>query len=133
MDMIAEGCMNLSESKMIGFIPSTNLGNAKIFYSDQLGLQLLDQNEYALEYKVGDTILRINKVSESISSDYTIFGWQVDDIGVSVKTLTDSGIDFIRFDGMQQDGLGICMFPGGSKVAWFKDPDGSTLSLTQFN
>jgi len=122
----------LSDSKMIGFIPSTNLDSAKIFYSDKLGLQLLVQNEYALEYKINDTILRVNKVSESISTDYTILGWQVDNISGSVKTLTDNGVDFLQFDGMDQDPLGVCEFLGGSKVAWFKDPDGSTLSLTQF-
>ena len=124
--------LKLSDSKMIGFIPSSNLDKAKIFYSDKLGLQLLVHNEFALEYRISDSILRITKVTEAISADYTIFGWQVDDISGSVKAFTNSGIDFLHFDGMDQDSLGICVFPGGSKVAWFKDPDGSTLSLTQF-
>jgi hypothetical protein len=41
-------------------------------------------------------------------------------------------VRFERFEGFPQDDLGVCTFPDGARVAWFKDPDGNTLSLTQF-
>jgi catechol 2,3-dioxygenase-like lactoylglutathione lyase family enzyme len=63
---------------------------------------------------------------------FTIAGWRVGDIAATVRALEAKGVRFTRYDGMDQDELGIWTAPGGDKVAWFTDPDGNTLSLTEF-
>ena len=49
----------------------------------------------------------------------------------SVTELATTGVEFTRYGFMKQDKQGIWDAPGGTRVAWFKDPDGNTLSLSQ--
>ena len=77
-------------------------------------------------------MLRIQKVERVAAPPYTALGWQVDDIRDVCNWLVKAGVVFERFDGLEQDEDGIMEFPGGTKVAWFHDPDGNLLSLTQF-
>lgn len=122
----------LTKSNIVGFIPSTNLDESKSFFEDKLGLDLITIDEFALEFNVGQIKLRITKVAEITPANYTLLGWEVDDIEATVKELDSKGIHFERYENMPQNDLSICTFPGGSKVAWFKDPEGNTLSITQF-
>jgi hypothetical protein len=78
------------------------------------------------------TMLRITAVSEVCRAGYTILGWKVINIVATVRELTARGTVFLRYNGMEQDENGIWTTPGGDKVAWFADPDGNVLSLTQF-
>jgi len=64
--------------------------------------------------------------------NYTVLGWDVADIGAEMKELTERGVKFERYEGLEQDGSGVWTSPSGAKIAWFKDPDGNVLSLTQF-
>ncbi len=123
--------MSLAKSKIISFIPSTNLEVSETFYSEKLSLVLVKSDEYALEYKVNETILRIAKTSEIVKASYTVLGWEVSDILSTVKKLNTKGVKFLYYDGMSQDINGICSFPNGGKVAWFNDPDENILSITQ--
>jgi predicted enzyme related to lactoylglutathione lyase len=123
--------MRLSDSRVICFIPSTNLEIAAIFYTEKLNLELTKTDAYALEYDLNQATLRITRVSEKSKASYTVLGWQVEDINFTVDALKKNGIEFIFYDGMPQDDNGICTFPGGGKVAWFKDPDDNILSITQ--
>ena len=77
------------------------------------------------------TMLRVTAVPELKPAGYTVAGWRVDDIADAIKGLAEGGVDFQRFDGMDQDELGVWTTPGGDKVAWFRDPDGNVLSLTE--
>jgi len=122
---------SLAESKIIAFIPSTNLGNAKIFFEAKLGLTLSNSDEIALEFSINEAKLRVILVTELTPASYTIFGWEVIDIEVTVKELMSHKIEFEKYYGFSQSDLGVCTFPGGSKVAWFKDLDGNILSITQ--
>lgn len=122
----------LSQWKLIGFLPSKDLGVSRAFYQDKLGLRLNKADDFALEFEISGTRLRISKVAEFDPADYTVLGWEVDNIESTVNSLMSKGIQFERYDGMPQNELAICVFPGGSKVAWFKDPDRNTLSITQF-
>ena len=63
---------------------------------------------------------------------FTVLGWAVRDIAQTVRELAARGVAFHRYGFMQQDDLGIWSAPSGARVAWFPDPDGNTLSLTQF-
>jgi len=121
----------LSTSNVIAFVPSTNLHKSKLFYVDKLGLTLKSLDDIALEFTIDKVVLRVTKVSEFKPADYTIFGWEVDDIDTTIKELLLREIVFERFDNFTQTDLGVCIFHDGGKVAWFKDPDGNTLSITQ--
>jgi len=121
----------LAEKKLKAFVPITKPGEAKSFYKDVLGLKLLSQDDYALEFEANGTLLRITIVREFKPQAFTILGWNVDDIASTIKSLNDKNIFCQKFGFLQQDGLGIWTSPNGSKVAWFKDPDGNILSLTE--
>ena len=77
-------------------------------------------------------MLRVTLVGTAPAAGYTILGWNVPDIVATVRDLVSRGVTFERFDGMVQDDLGIWTTPDNSRVAWFEDPDGNTLSVTQF-
>jgi len=113
------------------FAPTTKPTAAKQFYRDILGLKLLSEDNYALEFDAGGTLLRIATVQELAPHPFTILGWNVPDIASTIRSLNDKGVVFMQYDFMKQDSLGIWVAPGGPKVAWFKDPDENVLSLTE--
>jgi predicted enzyme related to lactoylglutathione lyase len=122
----------LRSAPPIVFIPTTDLNRAEEFYSQVLGLTIEDVDPYACVFRVGGTMVRLAKVPELRPQPFTIAGWGVDDIALTIDDLVSHGVRFERHEGMGQDGRGIWTAPGGAKVAWFKDPDGNVLSLTQF-
>lgn len=121
----------LGAADVIAFAPSSDLDRARRFYEGALGLRFVEQNDFACVFDANGTMLRITAVQSHFPADHTILGWRVADITHSVKTLTGHGISFERFDGLGQDEDAVWSTPGGDRVAWFKDPDGNTLSLTQ--
>jgi catechol 2,3-dioxygenase-like lactoylglutathione lyase family enzyme len=123
----------LGDAPYMGFIPVRDMAAARIFYGDTLGLTVTDENPYALVLEAGGTMLRLTLVEALSPQPFTIAGWQVLDIASAVDTLAGRGVSFTRYEGMDQDARGIWTTPGGDFVAWFKDPDGNTLSLTTFS
>ena len=122
---------HLNQARLIGFVPSTDLQASALFYCDKLGLALLHSDDYALELQTGNSKIRVAKVNEALKAAHTIVGWEVDDIDATVEELRNRGIAFVFYEGMPQDEKGVCSFPNGGKVAWFKDPDENVLSITQ--
>ena len=121
----------LGDKKLRAFVPTTNGDKARTFYEDILGLTLLFQDDYALEFDANGTSLRVTFVSELIPQSFTILGWNVPDIYAMIRSLNEKGIVCNKYDFLNQDNYGVWISPGGSKVAWFKDPDGNVLSLTE--
>jgi len=121
----------LSDKKLKAFIPTINPEKAKIFYKDVLGLTLLSQDNYALEFNANGTLLRITTVDRLNPHPFTVLGWNVDNIAFVIESLVSNGVVFERYDFFEQDKLGIWTSPSGDKVAWFKDTDGNLLSLTE--
>lgn len=121
----------LSDKKLKAFVSTIDRQKAKLFYKDTLGLRLVSEDVYALEFDANGTPLRVAVVEKLNPQPFTVLGWDVDDITSTIKSLNEKGISFERYEFMQQDELGIWTSPGGSKVAWFKDPDGNILSLSQ--
>lgn len=117
-------------SKVIGFAMTTRPDAARRFYGETLGFRFVKDDGFALVFDAHGTMLRVAKAKDFKSVPYTILGWQVDDIVTAVKTLVDRGVTFERYPGMPQDENGIWN-SGGGYVAWFKDPDGNVLSLSQ--
>lgn len=122
----------LADQSLIGFIAASDPERAKKFYHDTLGLPLVSEElPFALVFDAHGTMLRVSIVQKVVPAGYTVLGWQVWDIAAAAKTLSETGVRFERYPGMAQDELGIWASPGGAKVAWFKDPDGNTLSISQ--
>jgi hypothetical protein len=121
----------LSDKELKAFIPTTKPIESKLFYKDILGLPLLSEDGYAMEFDAKGTLLRITIVPELTPQPFTVLGWNVNDIYSTIKSLNNKNISCEKFDFLDQDDLGIWTSPNGSKVAWFKDPDGNLLSLTE--
>jgi predicted enzyme related to lactoylglutathione lyase len=121
----------LTDKNLKAFVPTTKRKKAKSFYRDTLGLTLLSEDNYALEFDANGTLLRVTIVPELTPHPFTILGWNVDDIIAVIKQLKKKKVVFERYDFLKQDNLGVWTSPNGSKVAWFKDPDGNILSLTE--
>jgi catechol 2,3-dioxygenase-like lactoylglutathione lyase family enzyme len=122
----------LPTSELIAFMPTTNLAAARVFYEKGLGLPIAGESPIACTFDANGTTLRVIAVEQITIAPYTVLGWNVTDIEASIRELAGRGVVFERFEGVEHDELGVWRSPGGARVAWFKDPDGNTLSLTQF-
>lgn len=118
-------------AKPIGFIPVTDRERSRLFYQGTLGLELVADEPFALVFTQGGHELRLTIVESLTPQPVTVFGWQVDDIERSVRRLVASGVSFERYAPLDQDAAGTWRSPSGARIAWFKDPDGNLLSLTQ--
>jgi len=122
----------LADSKVIALVATKDPAKARSFYEHHLGLAFVSDSPFALEFDAHGTMLRIQKVQELSPAKHTVLGWQVADIRAEIAALVKKGVVFERYGFISQDEHGIWTAPSGAKVAWFKDPDGNTLSLTQF-
>ena len=122
----------IADAKIGGFIATADPTRARDFYEKVLGLEFISDEPYALVFNANGTTLRIQKVQEVSLAPYTALGWHVTGIEALVTELKTRGVEFILVEGFGQNELGIVTFPAGAKVAWFKDPDGNTLSLDEF-
>ena len=122
----------LAQQTILTFVATCDPDRAKRFYRDTLRLPLVrEELPFALVFDVNGTMLRVTIVEKLSPAPFTVLGWQVPNIAVAVNTLQEAGVTFQRYPGMPQDEIGIWTSPSGAKVAWFKDPDGNTLSLSQ--
>ena len=117
--------------RFVGFALTSKTEEAEHFYGRVLGFQFLKDDGFALVFDAHGTMLRISKMKEFTPASHTILGWEVDDIEREVENLGKKGVNFERYPGMPQDERAICTFPTGDRVAWFKDPDGNVLSISQ--
>jgi len=115
------------------FLATSNPERSRTFYERMLGLTLVADEPPALVFRVGPSMLRIQKVDHVHAAPYTALGWAVPDIRQTVRRLREAGVTFQRYESMEQDADNIWCAPSGALVAWFRDPDGHVLSLTQFN
>ena len=122
----------LKSSDVVAFAPATDLARAREFYELTLGLPVIEHNHFACVLDANGTMLRVTAVPDVSRPGYTVLGWKVTDIAAAVRELTARGVVFLRYDALSQDDAGVWTTPGGDKVAWFTDPDGNVLSLTQF-
>jgi catechol 2,3-dioxygenase-like lactoylglutathione lyase family enzyme len=115
------------------FIVTRDRAKAKAFYGETLGFTLVSDDQFAAVFDMNGTMLRISTVPGHVAQAHTVLGWEVTDIVAAVQALDAKGIKFTVYEGMGQDALGIWQPPGSTtRIAWFLDPDGNNLSLTQF-
>lgn len=117
--------------KVVGFVPTVQPEKARSFYEGALKLPLISADGFASVFNANGTMLRVTKVAEFKPHPFTILGWAVADVTATVLELQAQGVLFEKYAGMNQDERGIWTSPGGAMVAWFKDPDGNVLSITQ--
>jgi catechol 2,3-dioxygenase-like lactoylglutathione lyase family enzyme len=122
----------LHTSPLIAFVATAHPAEALRFYRDTLGLALVEDSPFALVFSAGGTTLRVQKVQQVTAASYTALGWVVEDIDATIDWLTARGVAFERFPVLVQGENGVWRSPSGAAVAWFKDPDGNILSLTQY-
>jgi catechol 2,3-dioxygenase-like lactoylglutathione lyase family enzyme len=127
---------NFSKSSLLGkkdvvaFLASTDFSRAKAFFGDVLGLKLLSEDGFAIVFDLNGIMLRVVKVHELCVAPYTVLGWHVNNTPDIVKKLSDAGVKFERYRGYGQNKDGVWTAPGGTRIAWFKDPDGNLLSVS---
>lgn len=122
----------LGSYNIIGFVTIVDVARAKSFYRDTLGLRLVtEEPPFALVFEANGIMLRLGMAKELPPAHGTVLGWQVPDIIATVHELEQAGVRFERYEQMMQDELGIWSSPTGAKVAWFKDPDGNILSISE--
>lgn len=121
----------LGSTNIIAFVPTKDSDKARGFYEGVLGLRFVKDDGFALVLDANGIMIRIAKVKDFKPAQFTILGWQVSDIENLVRGLHKKGVHFEIFGFFKQDELGIWTAPTGDKVAWFKDPDGNILSVSQ--
>jgi catechol 2,3-dioxygenase-like lactoylglutathione lyase family enzyme len=122
----------LGNTPIMAFIPTLDFEKSRAFYEGVLGLRFVENDGFAMVLEANGTPIRVAKVQPDFKpAQFTILGWQVSEIENVVSALTAKGVLFERYGFFEQDPLGIWSAPGGAKVAWFKDPDGNTLSVSQ--
>ena len=121
----------LNQSTLVCFVATADAERARAFYEGKLGLALTEDDGHALVFDAHGTPLRVQRVQTVAPHPYTALGWQVDDLAATVRALAADGVSMARFPGLPLDADGIRDTPDGSRVAWFHDPDGNTLSIHQ--
>ena len=121
----------LATSPIVAFVATSDASRAKAFYGGVLGLPLTSEDEFAAVFDAHGTMLRVAIVGDMVLAPYTVLGWDVEDIAMTARGLAAAGVQYERYPWMEQDEIGIWSAPSGAKVAWFKDPDGNVLSVSQ--
>jgi catechol 2,3-dioxygenase-like lactoylglutathione lyase family enzyme len=121
----------LADMSMIGFLLTKDYEKARAFYEGNLGFEFVSLDQFALVMQAGKSMIRIVKVPTFTALPSTVLGWQVDDVEKIVDWLVKRGVAFDKYPFVQDKERGIWTAPGGSKIAWFKDPDGNVLSVSE--
>ena len=122
----------LSQSKLQSIIWTSRIDQAEMFYREVLGLSLQSKSDGALVFDVGGGDLRVSPVPSTVPSEHTVLGFSVSDVDSVVELLSEREVVFERFDGFPHNENGTLTTPDGSKVAWFRDPDGNLLSVVEY-
>jgi catechol 2,3-dioxygenase-like lactoylglutathione lyase family enzyme len=121
----------LDSSNIVAFVPTKNAEQARAFYEGVLGLRFVKDDGFAIVFDANGIMIRVAKMKDFTPAPFTVLGWQVSGIEDVVRGLQKKGVHFEIFGFFKQDELGIWTAPTGDKVAWFKDPDGNILSVSQ--
>lgn len=121
----------LGSTKIVAFVPTRDAKKAKSFYEGLLGLRFVSEDRFAVVLDANGISVRVSNVPEFKPHPFTILGWEVSEIEKVVSGLEARGVHFEKYGFEGQDQQGVWTAPTGDKVAWFKDPDGNILSVSQ--
>ena len=119
-------------AKLVAFGATTDGARAAAFYTTVLGLAVRYEDEFAVSLDSEGVELRLQKVEQFTPQPFTTLGWQVPRIADVVERLVQHGVTLERYPWLDQDATGVWRAPSGARVAWFKDPDGNTLSISEY-
>jgi catechol 2,3-dioxygenase-like lactoylglutathione lyase family enzyme len=121
----------LASGKLVGFLFTNDYDQARAFYVGKLGCEFVGQDQYALVVTLGGHMIRIVKIPNFAPARATVLGWEVEEIEAVVQWLVERGVTMEKYPFVQDQEHGIWTAPDGSRVAWFKDPDGNVLSVSR--
>jgi catechol 2,3-dioxygenase-like lactoylglutathione lyase family enzyme len=121
----------LTASKLVGFALTRDYEKARAFYEGRLGFSFVSLDPFALVVRAGENMIRIVKMPDFVPLRSTVLGWEVADVEAVVAWLAERGVVLEKYPWVQDQASGIWTTPDGNKVAWFKDPDGNVLSVSQ--
>ena len=121
----------LAESEVVAMVTVSDLAKGKEFYGETLGLKQTDENPGGVTYTCGKGRLFVYQAPTAGSNQGTSATWEVNDIEGLVEELKTKGIIFEHFDMPGAAREGDVHVWEGMKAAWFKDPDGNTLGLSE--
>lgn len=122
----------LGSANLLAFILTRDPARARKFYEETLGLKYVSQDDFALVFDANGIMLRVTTIADHTPGPHTVLGWIVPDIHAAAAKMIEAGVTFEKYPFVEQDETGIWTAPGGAvKVAWFKDPDGNGLSISQ--
>jgi catechol 2,3-dioxygenase-like lactoylglutathione lyase family enzyme len=121
----------LSNAALVSFVPTLDLERSDVFYSGALGLERVETSPIANAYDANGCALRVTLVEELVPAQHTALGWHVADVTAAIARLGAKGVSFKHYPNLDQDDDGVWTAPGGSRIAWFEDPDGNILSLQE--
>lgn len=121
----------LAHTPLVAFVATTDLELAEQFYGTTLGLPMVEQSPIARVFDANGTHLRVTLVERLQPAPHTVLGWNVTDAADAVSQLSQAGVEPLRYPGMSQDESGVWDAPSGARVAWFQDPSGNVLSISQ--
>lgn len=124
--------MPLANRTPVTFLFTRDREKALPFYRDILGLTYVGSDQFADRFDLNGVSLRIVPIPDHQPSPHTVLGWDVPDIAVASAALSAKGVRFEIYEGFGQDESGVWTAPDGrAKIAWFLDPDGNNLSITE--
>jgi catechol 2,3-dioxygenase-like lactoylglutathione lyase family enzyme len=121
----------LDAEKLMGFVITTDYGTARAFYEGKLGFRFVAQDQFALVMRSGKHMIRITRAPNFVPAQGTVLGWEVEDVEAVVEWLKSRSVTTEKYSFVPDQERGIWVAPSGDKVAWFKDPDGNVLSVSQ--
>jgi catechol-2,3-dioxygenase len=114
-------------------ILATDLGVAREFYGDRIGLEILIESDDFLTFRCGgDSRLVVTRSATGTSEPQTKASWRVSDLAAEVSELRSRGVEVEEFDepGLKTvDGIADVGF---ALAAWLIDPSGNSIGLVQF-
>jgi catechol 2,3-dioxygenase-like lactoylglutathione lyase family enzyme len=130
--MVWHGAAMLNYFRIVAFLTTTDYARARAFYVDKLGLEFIREDQFAMVLRANENMVRVVKAQQLVPVTGTVLGWEVSDIARVVRELESRGIIFEKYPWVKDNrGLGIWTTPNGDQVAWFKDPDGNVLSVSE--
>jgi catechol 2,3-dioxygenase-like lactoylglutathione lyase family enzyme len=122
-----------SKSRLQTIVLTSAIEESEAFYRDVLGLVTKEKSDGAVVFDVDGAELRVSPVPSTAPTEHTVLGFAVEDVQKAVALLQTRGVALERFGHLNQDANGVFVTPDGSRVAWFRDPDGNLLSVVQFD
>jgi predicted enzyme related to lactoylglutathione lyase len=120
-------------------LPAQDLGRAKAFFAEKLGLEPVEEREGGLRYVCAGGEFALFESTGTASGNHTQMGWEVEDIETTVRELRSRGVVFEAYDlpGLRTvdaiaDVEGNYPSKGiGERGAWFRDSEGNLLAIGQ--